>query len=195
MTAWQATDASDGAYAYLLGLYLGDGYVATMPRTFRLRVTLDDAYPGIVAEAAAAIRAVRGPFAVSRLHRDGCIELGSYWKLWPVVFPQHGPGRKHTRRIALATWQRTKCRRAPRAVIRGLLHTDGSRYVASQLRRDRRYTHARYSFSNRSEDIKEILCEHLDLLGIRWTRPNAQQIAIATRLDVSRLDAFVGPKS
>jgi hypothetical protein len=65
------TDASDGAYAYLLGLYLGDGYVASMPRTFRLRITLDDAYPGIVAEAVAAMRAVRGPFSVSRQARDG----------------------------------------------------------------------------------------------------------------------------
>jgi len=28
-------------YAYLLGLYLGDGNIVKMPRTYRLRVTLD----------------------------------------------------------------------------------------------------------------------------------------------------------
>jgi hypothetical protein len=31
-------------------------------------------------------------------------------------------------------------------------------------------------------------------IGIEWTRPNTQQIAIATRADVAKLDAFVGPK-
>lgn len=40
------------------------------------------------------------------------------------------------------------------------------------------YRYARYSFSNPSDDIRGILCEHLDLLGIGWTRPNAHQIAV-----------------
>jgi hypothetical protein len=38
-------------YCYLLGVYLGDGYVAPSRRgVWRLRVTLDAAYPGIVEE-------------------------------------------------------------------------------------------------------------------------------------------------
>jgi hypothetical protein len=56
------------------------------------------------------------------------------------------------------------------------------------------YRDARYSFSSRSEDIKAIFCEHLDLLGIRWTRPNAWDIAVDRRREVAKLDAFVGPK-
>lgn len=36
-------------YAYLLGLYLGDGNIVKMPRTYRLRVTLDVKYPNIIA--------------------------------------------------------------------------------------------------------------------------------------------------
>src|SRR3954471_24918878 len=36
------------AYAYLLGLYLGDGHITRMQRTYRLRICLDSAYPGIV---------------------------------------------------------------------------------------------------------------------------------------------------
>ena len=47
---------------------------------------------------------------------------------------------------------------------------------------------------NRSEDIKSIFCRHLDLLGIRWTRPNQKSIAIARRSEVAKLDAFVGRK-
>ena len=38
-------------YAYLLGMYLGDGCISRCPRdVWRLRITLDAAYPGIVAE-------------------------------------------------------------------------------------------------------------------------------------------------
>lgn len=39
-----------------------------------------------------------------------------------------------------------------------------------------------------------IFCEHLDLLTVRWTRPNAWSIAIDRRGEVAKLDAFVGPK-
>ena len=50
-------DAS--AYAYLLGLYLGDGYVSPRPRgVWLLRITLDSAYPGIVEECARAVDAI-----------------------------------------------------------------------------------------------------------------------------------------
>jgi hypothetical protein len=42
------------SYAYLLGLYLGDGHVAKMPRTTNLRITLDAVYPEIIADAVAA---------------------------------------------------------------------------------------------------------------------------------------------
>ena len=61
-------------------------------------------------------------------------------------------------------------------------------------RRGRPYSYQRYSFANRSDDIKAIFCAHLDLLGIRWTRPNEKDIAIARKADVALLDAFIGPK-
>jgi hypothetical protein len=84
--------------------------------------------------------------------------------------------------------------RGPRAFVRGLIHSDGSRYVAVVRRRERTYRYTRYSFANRSDDIKAIFCAHLDLLGIRWTRPNEKDIAIARKADVALLDAFIGPK-
>lgn len=46
-------------YVYLLGLYLGDGSISTHARgVFRLRVTLDQRYPGIIQECARAMRTV-----------------------------------------------------------------------------------------------------------------------------------------
>jgi hypothetical protein len=49
-------------------------------------------------------------------------------------------------------------------------------------------------FTNRSDDIKAILCEHLDLLGIAWRRASDRNISIARREAVAALDEFVGPK-
>jgi len=110
------------------------------------------------------------------------------------VFPQHGRGRKHERRIALTAWQRDVTAAHPRELLRGLIHSDGCRFIANQRVGDKTYRYARYSFSNRSDDIKAILCEHLGLLGIGWTRPNASDIAIDRRSEVAKLGSFVGAK-
>ena len=120
--------------------------------------------------------------------------MSSYWTHWPAVLPQHGSGPKHTRQIMLQNWQRVITTTQPEALVRGLIHSDGCRYVAHQRANGRTYSYVRYGFSNRSDDIKAILCEHLDLLGVRWTRPNAMDVAVATRADVAKLDAFVGLK-
>jgi hypothetical protein len=55
---------------------------------------------------ALAIEDVRGRRAAlqPRLH-SRALDVSSYWKHWPCLFPQHGPGRKHERRIALVPWQ------------------------------------------------------------------------------------------
>jgi hypothetical protein len=183
------------SYAYLLGLYLGDGWIATMPQgTFSLRISLDLRYPGIIAAASQAMTDVRPPGTVRVFTRVGCAVVSSYWKNWPVVFPQHGSGRKHEREIVLKEWQQRIGADKPEELIRGLIHSDGCRFIANQRVGEKTYRYSRYSFSNRSEDIKAILCDHLDLLGIRWTRPNDCQIAIDRRSEVAKLDAFVGPK-
>jgi Homeodomain-like domain len=184
------------AYAYLLGLYLGDGHVVSTDGSYRLTIKLDAAYPGIVDAAAAAVAAVMPghSVAVRRHATQRCVAVSTHSILWPQLLPQHGPGRKHLRPIRLGAWQQRITEREPRALVRGLIHSDGSRYVAVVRRRGRMYRYDRYSFANRSDDIKAIFCAHLDLLGIRWTRPNEKDIAIARKADVALLDAFIGPK-
>jgi hypothetical protein len=49
-------------------------------------------------------------------------------------------------------------------------------------------------FTNRSDDIKALLREHLDLLDIAWRRASDRNIAISRREAVAALDEFVGPK-
>jgi hypothetical protein len=46
-------------YAYLLGLYLGDGHISRHPRTFRIRFFLDAAYPQIVSACRDALEVIR----------------------------------------------------------------------------------------------------------------------------------------
>ena len=72
-----------------------------------------------------------------RVHRLFRIETG--WKYWPDALPQHGPGLKHQRAIALEDWQQRIVDGYPWAFLRGLLHSDGCRTVSGvrTLERDR----------------------------------------------------------
>jgi hypothetical protein len=47
-------------YAYLLGVYPGDGIIVKQRRCYSLRVCLDSIYPGIIGEAARAIELLKG---------------------------------------------------------------------------------------------------------------------------------------
>jgi hypothetical protein len=84
-------------YAYLLGLYLGDGCIsAGRKRVYRLRISMDTKYPGIIAECAHAMKAVLPASAVHvQYHKTARLaEIGSSSRAWPCYIPQHGPGPK-----------------------------------------------------------------------------------------------------
>jgi hypothetical protein len=110
------------------------------------------------------------------------------------VFPQHGPGPKHLRPIALVPWQQRIVDAEPEAFVRGLIHSDGSRFTNTVRHKDRTYAYPRYNFTSASDDIRGLFTEACDRLGIAWRRMNAQNISVARREAVARLDEFVGPK-
>jgi hypothetical protein len=118
-----------------------------------------------------------------------------YSKHWPSLFPQHGAGRKHLRRIELADWQHGMVENHRGRFLRGLIHSDGCRIIARERQAGRVRDAPRYVFSNRSEDIKRLFCESCDALGIRWTRPNGKEVAIYRLASVAQMDQFVGPKT
>jgi hypothetical protein len=184
-------------YAYLLGLYLGDGHIAAYRRdVYQLRISMDSRYPRIIGDTVRTMRAVlpRNRANVIKHPRHNVVLIGCYSKALPILFPQHGPGRKHRRKIELQPWQQTITFVHAEELIRGLIHSDGCRFVARQPRNGRVYCYSRYSFSNKSRDIMRIFCDHLDLLGIHWTLTDAEQAQIARRDSVQALDSFVGPK-
>jgi hypothetical protein len=178
------------AFTYLLGLYLGDGCISAYPRAvFRLRIVCADAYPELIRLCHCAMAEVL-PNKVSQSAKVGCTEVASYSKHWPCLFPQHGPGRKHERRIELATWQQELVDRDPRPLIRGLLHSDGCRV----LNWVNGTAYPRYHFSNVSADIRGIFGWACDQLGVEWRPNNRWSLSVARRGSVALLDEFVGPK-
>jgi hypothetical protein len=198
--AWRPPD--EAAYSHLLGLYLGDGHLAEFPRTWRLVITCDAQYPALVEACRASVASTGLPRKV-RIQPDAarrCIRVVADSKRWPEAFPQHGPGRKHERRIELADWQRDVVDRFPREFLRGLLHSDGCRTVnrfTTTLPSGRvaEYAYPRWFFSNRSADIRGLFCTYCERLGIRWTQSNPRNISVSHRASVARLDAFVPLKS
>jgi hypothetical protein len=179
-------------YCYLLGLYLGDGCISRMGRVWRLRITLDQKYPKIIERCRMSIdNLMPGQHAAVSQQPKGCVVVGLYSKHWPCLFPQHGPGRKHARRIALEPWQQQLVNRSTEQFVRGLIDSDGCRVVAN----DRGVESVRYHFSNRSNDILGLFTEALDALDVPWTRPSTYGIAVYRKVATARLDQFIGPKT
>lgn len=185
------------SYAYLLGLYLGDGWIASHRRgVYRLRIFLDRKYPQIVREAEAAVSIVmpNSKAAVYRRARENLDEVGSYSKHWPHLFPQHGVGSKHERKIALKAWQQRVADRYPGRLLRGLIHSDGCR-ATNRIRHPKKtYEYPRYFFSNRSADIQGTCCDACDRLGVEWRQDGPWNISVARRDSVAILDRHIGPK-
>ncbi|HEY3505797.1 MAG TPA: transcriptional regulator [Actinocatenispora sp.] len=181
-------------YASLLGQYLGDGHLVTSARVPVLRVYCATVYPDILDECRRAMLAVRAK-SVSVVARGGCMAVQSYSTHWPCLFPQHGPGMKHQRRIELADWQQTVVDAHPRPLLRGLIHADGCRSMNNVTVRGRSYGYPRYLFANESGDILRICGDALDRVGARWRFNRRNSISVARRESVALLDTFVGAKS
>jgi hypothetical protein len=191
------------SYCYALGLYLGDGHITVRSaRSASLIISLDRRYPAIVHSASQALAQVFPDVKVSQYHRapSELMLVRLSHPTVPLAFPQHGPGKKHTRPIELAPWQPELTARHPEALLRGLIHSDGCRTV-NRFRtklpsgRTAQYEYPRYFFSNLSGDIRRIFTDHCEQLGIRWTQSNPRNVSISHRTSVARLDEFVGSKT
>ncbi len=187
------------AYAYLLGLYLGDGHITRHRRgVFALSIFCCDTWPGLITAAKSAMCKVMPASSVFGVQRIGMTEVKSYSKHWPCLFPQHGPGMKHSRKIELAEWQQVIVDRSPGDFARGLFHSDGWRGT-NRVRRvladgEHRYEYPRYQFVNMSQDILRLCGEALDRLGVEWRFSKPTTISVAKKEAVARLDVHVGLK-
>ncbi len=190
------------AYAYLLGLYLGDGHIIAKGKQNHLSIYCCDGWPGLIDDAENAMREVLKGASTGRRAKTGCTEVKSYSKHWKCLFPQHGPGRKHERHIMLVGWQQEIVHERPWELVRGLIHSDGCRFTNWTTRmvggKRKRYEYPRYYFTNKSDDIRKIFTDTLDRLGVEWTTlargSDPYNISVARRASVALMDEHVGPK-
>lgn len=191
-TAQTRAEAQPATYAYLFGQYLGDGTIDwCQGRIHKLRIFCSSRYPGIIGRTVATTRAlVPGRVSAAKVRDVGLVIVTTYWNHLPCLFPQHGPGRKHERLIVLDDWQDDIVLAHPKPFLRGLIESDGCR----SINRVNGGEYPRYSFSNRSEDIRALFVRSVEQLGLRWTTANRWTVAVSRRPDVAVLDDFIGPK-
>ncbi|MFD4869198.1 helix-turn-helix domain-containing protein [Streptomyces sp. NPDC058412] len=192
------------AYAYLLGLYLGDGHIShySAHRMPNLMITCDDKWPGLMNSAEQAMGRVFPQNRVCRVRKVGCHNVKVYSKHLECLFPQHGPGKKHERRITLEDWQQEIVDTHPWEFIRGLIHSDGCRVTNWTTRmvggEPKRYEYPRYFFTNKSDDIRKLCTDTLTKVGVRWTilarGSDPFNVSIARKESMALMDAHIGPK-
>jgi hypothetical protein len=187
------------AYAELLGWYLGDGHISRQRRdVFGLHIFNDVKYTELNRHIGDLMRQVKPACRPHTRIVPGAVITTVSWKHWPCLFPQHGPGRKHDRKLVLEPWQQRIVDEHPADFLRGLLHSDGcrvnnwaTRMVAGEIKR---YDYPRWQFVNHSSDIRAWCTQALDLLEVPWRQSSWKCISVSTRAGVARLDELIGLK-
>jgi hypothetical protein len=180
-----------GDYAELLALYLGDGHIVRLARTWRFRLFLDSRYGEIVDDSRALLERCFPGQAVGTVfgHEGRMTVLSVHSSHLPCVFPQHGPGVKHARAIELEPWQEAIVAHEPWRFLKGCIRSDGCSFV----NRTGPYEYLSYGFSNHSADILDLFCGACDELGLEYRR-YTRAVRINRRSSVARLKDKIGVK-
>lgn len=155
------------AYYYLLGQYLGDGHISKNSRTMALRISATSKYQGIIREIMESMELILPCNKVYISNKTGCKSVTINSNHLPILFPQHGEGAKHTRKIELVEWQVKYLEENSKYLARGLFHSDGSYYG-----NDRKF----YNFTNCSLDIHIIYQKCLELNDVEF-RFNSKKVS------------------
>lgn len=185
-------------YSELLAVYLGDGCISQHRRTQRLRIALDTKYPTIISEIKALLGRCfpENPIGSVSAHGGTMVFLSVYSGHLSCLFPQHGCGLKHRRRIVLELWQASLVESAPWPFIRGCIRTDGCSFI----NRTGPYEYLSYDFSNMSADIVGLFVAACDRVGVttranRNQRRGIWQVRINRRASVDLMMEHVGIKA
>lgn len=182
-------------YAFILGFYLGDGYINGFKNrnTQKLRLYNDSKYPilnDLILKSLRSIFPNRKSY-IYKQKQHNCCEISVYDPNLSIIFPQHGKGKKHERKIELNSLQENIVSNYPKEFLRGLLMSDGCRYVSNG--------YIMYQFTNKSKDLINIFIKYASLLGLKTRivkKPDgSQNVFITTRNSVNILETFVGPKN
>jgi intein-encoded DNA endonuclease-like protein len=171
------TEEKQKAYSFILAVYLCDGNISTF-KTFRaplIRFYNDTQYPKNTQEWAQNLQILL-PENFINIHKkktSNCFVVCTYSKKLLDLFPQHGIGKKHNRKLELTDWQKKIIEKHPQEFIRGCIQSDGCIYFQSVGK----YSYKKYSFTNRSEDIIDFFLLALKFCGIekkKYFHPKGQ---------------------
>lgn len=194
------------AYAYIFGQYLGDGYITKDKRknVFRLRIFSDFKYPKIIEAIVDNLSILLPNNKIGTITRynngkPSWVETYVYNKNFKELFPQHGTGPKHARKISLKKWQKEIIDKYPEQFLKGLIQSDGCRYKQTNTKNN-----YYYNFTNCSVDIINLCLRTLKILKIinrlnkrspsQKTKTQAWVITISNKEGVKKLDKFIGSK-
>ncbi len=169
-------------------MYLGDGYICRTRRTYRFHVSLHQHQGAVIRRVAEAIAVLRPGRPVGVRRRGVVAIVNAYSNAWPVLFPQHGAGRKHLRPIVLEPWQWSIVNQHPAEFVRGCIESDGCRHRRIVAGRN----YPAYSFTNHSEDILLLFMRACGMINLHPRRANRVTVSIARRADVAKLDRVLG---
>jgi len=176
------------AYRDMLGMYLGDGHLVLIRKTYRLEISLHERQTQVIDRVTRTIVALRSGHPVGLRCRGSVRIVSAYANAWPLLFPQHGAGRKHERPIVLEPWQRSIVEKRPAEFLQGCIESDGCRH--RRVVGGRNYP--AYAFTNHSSDILQIYVWACGLIGLRPRRANRVTVSLARRADVAMLDELFG---
>jgi hypothetical protein len=100
----------------------------------------------------------------------------------------------HERRIRLEGWQREILDAHPWRFLRGLIHSDGCRFMNPSVHPTKTYWYTRYLFTNHSADIRALFCEYCDKVGVEWRQMDRWNVSVSRRKSVALMDRYIGPK-
>lgn len=171
-------------YSYLLGLYLGDGYINKCERTFRMRIALDKKYDALNEYAKSKMEEMFVGNKVGVVNYENHINISVYNSQIAELFPQHEKGVKHSRDVSLMEWQEELI--IPKELLKGLFHSDGCYYLS------RGYDF--YKFDNKSNDLLKLFKKCCDELEIEYTYGEGI-VRIYRRNSVNKLKNIIGDKN
>lgn len=182
-------------YYYLLGQYLGDGYINKLGRTYNLRIAACAKHTNIINEIINSLTIIFPSNKIQQVKSQGCVNIGIYNNSLPTIFPHLGVGEKHNRKLELSDWQLKNIHHS--ALLRGLIHSDGSSYYSNNR--------LNYTFYNCSLDIINICSNCLNNNNICYklytktvdkkTKHLQKVITICRRSEVEKMFNICGIKS
>lgn len=147
------------SYSYILGVYLGDGYIDKISRTYRLRIALDSRQDLVIKDCIKHLSILfpDNKINFNKVKNTNLCNISIHSNLLPIIFPHLGKGKKHERDIILTEQQILNIN--SNYLMKGLFHTDGSFYIAINK-------YPRYQFTNMSKDIINMFNDCLLNVGI-----------------------------